>query len=589
MNLLSFDDIYRRIRTGDIPFYYYLFPGLIFLAAGLIFVRAHAINVPYYDDWQGVRLVIKMVSGKLRLSSLFAQENEHRGFTERVPFLVNYLIKPWDLTRLMYLSQFLVFLYSSLFILSIRREIKMNWIVATAVPAALFSFVQFSSFLWPFCMDHILDITFFLCAVSCLLYSKDKRVRMLAVLFFAFLCEFTAAQGLLVFVSLTLLMLLLRLRDGSGAPFEPRDIFFFVFVCAILTVLYFIGWRSPQGENTLLFSVIHPLLALQFLFAFAGNIFYNILEDPTTITAGAAILIVYLFFAVRSYKRYPVLISIGSYGFLCTLAGAALRGSYGIMVAFNPKYTSPPMLLFLTVSILFADQLPEGFKRVLLAMFLVLMINLSATSLPDADKFENTRISSQYFLGRLLTSGQPPTYTSDPQTVKSIVEIVKRAEKRGIDMSAFTHVDPSKVVFEEVPEGAPSPAGEKMKWTPRHNVVIKHTKEGYPLFVSTGDDPNLYSQPLHYDTDTYREIFVKLVSLPKGPINFQIFWITNKDPEWSESKSAMLYGPISNMGYRIKMYHFNEWNHVITRIRIDPGDTGNDRVILKRFDLVPIR
>src|SRR5438046_3107298 len=50
----------------------------------LLFVQAHAVNVPYWDEWESVPDILAAHLRRLTIADLWRQHNEHRIFFPRV-------------------------------------------------------------------------------------------------------------------------------------------------------------------------------------------------------------------------------------------------------------------------------------------------------------------------------------------------------------------------------------------------------------------------------------------------------------------------------------------------------------------------
>ena len=592
----SLAGLFQIFASENIPLYLYFIPSFLFLIAGFLFVREYSINVIFGDDWRGLKTVCQMLDGKLHFWDLFAQHNEHRFFVVRLLFLANYMLKPWDLTRLMYVSQIVMFIASLSLLMSIRKEIKINWLVASIVPAALFSFVQYEIFLWAYDMNQILCIMFFLLSVCSLINIRDMRYAVPAAMIFSVLSMLSSAQGTLSFFAV-LLLIALKIRRGEIVKDHASRIFLgWLGAMVFFLVLYCFTYKSPGGHHPYFFFLSHPIKAFQFLTSFIGNPFYIATSINDAQTIGVIILIVYFLSLINfSVKKYPVLTAVGAFGFLCALTGVLFRGVLGNMMAFAPRYSSPSLLLLLSVALISIDLAPDRWKKILHTAFLLLLVFLSVNILPQVEIFEGQRIDCQHVIKIWLKYGKIPATIGDNKgrilgaRRQVIVDGLRSAAKSGVDMTVFANIKPNRLIYEAVDELPVKHVKSVFRWEPRNTAKISYSKEGYPILTGAGEDPNFLSQTLHLRASENRAILIALYSLSRNPINFQVFWITNKDPVWDESKSVVICVPLPDITYRLNVFKHAKWRDIITQIMIHPRGAMNDSILLKRFDIINAR
>lgn len=550
-----------------------------------------AVNVPFGDDWSFINTLANALKGKLHISDLFAQHNEHRLLLMRVIFILNGLIKPISMVRLMYLEQFVILLSSLVFIRIAAKEGALNWFSATFAPAVLFCFVQYENLFWATGICNMLPVLFFFAAVYSTISIKDPYGRAGAAFGFSLLSMFSSAQGMFTFLSVTILLFVLRSRATvADRGREKNALALWLFFSASLLAAYFIGYRKPPQQPMPLLGLHDMPYNVIFFFSFLGNYWSPFLSRAQSAWVGLIILISFLFLFRKYFSGKPALLSIGTYGIFNALSGVLARAGFGIGQAFVSKYSTPSLLVLLSAGILGYVSVKNRFGRAAFVLLLVLVLILSSRAIDDSrdrhDSFIQCQASLKNFIEKKVFLPDSP----EPNNQKALKRIIKSSLRKGVSFSSFTDAVGDytpKLEFATQPIKADRRA-PKITWKPFNHVEVHKTREGI-LFVSTGEDPYLYSQPLSMSSSRECVLLFEIGDVSKARPDFQIFWRTESDPEWSESKSIIIPAPDPDVLYRANLYAFDEWKGTILQLRIDPGDVLGDRVLLKRFELTGLK
>ncbi|MCS7263545.1 MAG: hypothetical protein NZ805_01780 [Armatimonadetes bacterium] len=112
-------------------------------------------------------------------------------------------------------------------------------------------------------------------------------------------------------------------------------------------------------------------------------------------------------------------------------------------------------------------------------------------------------------------------------------------------------------------------------WIPVHDLEPFEVKGGILKTRSTGNDPYMHSPPIQIEAAKFRTLILSLkVQFPEGahPIG-QVFWVSDDDPNWSESKSVKFPIPTDGQWHELKveLSQSSEWRGTITQLRLDLG------------------
>jgi hypothetical protein len=385
---------------NDKSFVVFIIPSLIFLAITAIVVRIFAVNVPYRDEWFIIDFLHKaVVTHNLRLSDLFAQYNEHRFFLVRLIYLANYFIKPFDLIRLLYVNQLLIFASSCLTLLLIKKEIRLSLAISILVSAENFLFAVQIAF--------ILSNLFFLLAVFTLSKAMPDPFKYLIAFLFCALATLSSVWGLITFFALFVLIVLTGLKK-ENMPSITLAVKAIAWLAGTLIIfgLYFHGYVRPPDHPSPIFVVNHPLQTLYFLAAVIGAFPDYVLSkgavEISMVLSGAIIAAAYIFFMFKKCRDYPVLLTLATYGMLSALLVTFGRSSFGIEQAAESRYMICTMFLPLGV-VLMASEHFKTRKSIIIAASMVVLILASLIAIPrEMSAFQNRFATAKEGLRKIL-------------------------------------------------------------------------------------------------------------------------------------------------------------------------------------------
>jgi outer membrane protein assembly factor BamD (BamD/ComL family) len=123
------------------------------------------------------------------------------------------------------------------------------------------------------------------------------------------------------------------------------------------------------------------------------------------------------------------------------------------------------------------------------------------------------------------------------------------------------------------------------------DVTVPKIKDGQLTFTSTGNDPYIFSHAaLRIFASTTPVITIRMrVTQGQGP-DAQIFFITNEDNNWDETKSVVF--SLDQDGafgtYNVLMSESPAWQGVITEIRLDPANAPRKTNIQFAIDYISV-
>jgi len=428
---------FRILASKNKPFYLYLIPALLFFILGLIYLKHYAVNIIFYDDWSAMKNIIRLQrTGGLKLVDLFAQQNEHRPFIPRTVWVLSYLIKPWSIIKLLYLNQVIILISTCLLLLLVRKEKMLDWFSAILVPAIMFSFVPTESLLWTGYSISFCSM-FFLFALYYFVSIKNIYLKIAVSYLFCLFSSYSMGQGALSLV----IILLLILFSGPAPKRMSKWVLAAIWgiLSAISLLLYFQpGFKlTHDASSSAVLGLKDPLFLLAYFFTFLGNIFYFSFDQGIIVLFGIFIFAAYLFFVYRERQRYPIVLSIASFGVFYAVLVSFARCGFGIEEAFSPRYMSTSMFALLCVFLLLGKTLPKNIRSYSKLAMLILVIYISIQSLPYSEIYRQQMLKCREALTLAVKNGDYSMYNDVYPSKQGLKSIVKKCKESGVDLSPF--------------------------------------------------------------------------------------------------------------------------------------------------------
>jgi hypothetical protein len=358
---------------------------LLPVALGFLYVHAFGVSVVFSDAWSMVRLFDKWSSGRLSLSDLFDQHNEHRMFfPEGVELLLGSITK-YDNVAEMYLVQ-VCFLATLVCLLLAMWDNVRSWL-PLFVPVAflVFSFRQHENMLWGYQISFAFAQTFGVLALFLLyvLGRRDfKKLAFAAALGCATIASFSVAQGLFVWPA--------GLLQLAISPVEKPAKRLFVAVWGLVGLVewiaYFADYETPGGSPSLSYVLEHPVAGAQYFLSLLGASLFWSLNSALAgglLLAGLALVILLLVYRDRKFGEYSFWIALLLFSLLILASITYGRSGFGLGQALVSRYATFSILAAVSVYAMVAKSAVESRSRtttVLLVAFSGVVLLSAAVS-----------------------------------------------------------------------------------------------------------------------------------------------------------------------------------------------------------------
>lgn len=338
------------------------FSYLVLTAPLLIYffsVLFYAVNIPFWDEFDAALnwlLRWKEADFSGRFSLMVHQHNEHRMFSYYALVLINYLMMGEINFRLLIIAGNLgiIFLLLLLYrLLPVERRSLLYF-----VPVLLLVTPPMSNItdLGVMTMNGIFQ--YFFALFSLWFLSKNRKLEFLFAIFFAILATFSHGNGMFVYLSGYVVMLL----SGKKSKFRI-SVWSMVMVLSVTGYFTHYVFHTQPSSAFIVFK--QPVESLMFFFAFFANNFYVFVGKQLwpVIAAGGSIVVFYgclVFFRWKYLKQYPVTISAMVFILLSVAAVAVSRVGMGIEEATADRYRllSALFLALLCISVF------QGFQKI---------------------------------------------------------------------------------------------------------------------------------------------------------------------------------------------------------------------------------
>ncbi len=389
---------------------------MILLPAVLAFlyVRAFGVSVVFADAWSMVRLFDKWSSGRLRLSDLFDQHNEHRMFfPEGVELLLGSITK-YDNVAEMYLVQVCLLVTLVCLLLAMWDNVR-SWL-PLFVPVAflVFSFRQHENMLWGYQISFAFAQTFGVLALFLLhvLGRRDfKKLAFVAALGSATVASFSVAQGLFVWPA--------GLLQLAISPVQKPAKRVFVAVWGLVGlgewIAYFVDYETPASSPSLSYILEHPVAGAQYFLSMLGaSLFWSL--NPALagglLLVGLALVILFLVYRDKKFGEYSFWIALLLFSLLILASITYGRSGFGLGQALVSRYTTFSILAAVSVYAMLAKTTLESRSKtntVLLVAFSGVVLLSAAISY-----WKGTEIGSNDRVYRERAAFVLSTYETQP-------------------------------------------------------------------------------------------------------------------------------------------------------------------------------
>ena len=341
----------RPLRSSLLLLVGALIPPLVLILA----VAWHGRNVPYWDEWEMVPLLEKLVRGEFGFGDLWVQHNEHRHIFAWIVMLLLMRWSDWNIFYELYANVAIAML-SFFFLWRLIRETTAKadpglatWLV---LPASLFSFslIQYenwaSGFQMPLFMNQLGAVI-----VAWGLARWPGGWRGLAVACGgALLAVFSFASGIGLLLLIPVAVLL------QGGPRKVLLLILSLAAGAIIAGFYFGGYRLPGNPRGFLNLWFDPLAYIEFVLAYLGAPL-SARNGALSIAFGLLGLLSLIGSAHWLWRSAPMVrplvtpwALLAAYALMSAMVTGMGRGESGVKGAMASRYTTLSSLFWIATS-----------------------------------------------------------------------------------------------------------------------------------------------------------------------------------------------------------------------------------------------
>ncbi|UXJ53042.1 hypothetical protein [Pseudomonas citronellolis] len=337
--------------------------------------------VPISDMWDGyITFGTRLSLGDT--SAWFAQHNEHRIILARLLFWLDMHLFNGSTHFLILCNFLLAFLAAGTFAAVTRAGLpggesaSLRRCIYAAIAILCFSWVQHENFNWGFQSQFFAAQSLPLLALFLLWRSQQSQVLFPLACLVGIASAGTMANGVLALPCLLLLAIVLRLGMVR------------IVTLALLTALtlfaYFHGYHSISGHGSLSAELnSQPANLLRYVLLYLGSPVFHLGGGPQLAKyAGLLICLSSLGFALlaaKEWRQRPLTLCLVIYlGYLgaTALGTAGGRLNFGLEQALSSRYTTPALMAWCALLVLFAQRWQGLLRRSALAQLTVLLFLL---------------------------------------------------------------------------------------------------------------------------------------------------------------------------------------------------------------------
>ncbi|WP_275628310.1 hypothetical protein [Pseudomonas sp. 273] len=317
--------------------------------------------VPFWDMWEGY-IAFDMRLSQGDTSAWFAQHNEHRIILSRLLFWLDMHLFNGSTHFLILCNFLLAALAAGTFIAIARAGLPekearpLRFCIYAAIITLCFSWVQHENFNWGFQSQFFAAQSLPLLALFLLWKSQQSKWLFPFACLIGVASAGTMANGVLALPCLLLLASILRLSVAR------------IVTLALLTALtlfaYFHGYHSISGHSSLSAALSsQPTNLLRYVLLYLGSPLFHLGGGPRlAMYAGLLICLSSLGFALlaaKEWRQRPLALCLAIYlGYIgaTALGTAGGRLNFGLEQALSSRYTTPALMAWCAVLVLFIQR-----------------------------------------------------------------------------------------------------------------------------------------------------------------------------------------------------------------------------------------
>lgn len=275
--------------------------GFAAVLAAVAFVLNYAVEVPFWDDWEFVRLLDEADRGALTWEHIFGLHNEHRIVVPRLCVLglaavFGYSTRVQCLFTVAHLTVMLLYVHAAL-----RRPGGLGfWVAPPVFPLVawlLLSWRQVENLVWGFQIGLSLPLTLTVISLFHLqtALSADRRraPAMVLAILAAVGASFSSTMGLLAWPAGLLMVILHWWRTGTRSLLLGWSL-----ATVVVWVAYFADYAAPRHHAPVTAALLDPLRLLTYFARLCGS--WSADKSPA---AGVATIALVAFAGFRLARR----------------------------------------------------------------------------------------------------------------------------------------------------------------------------------------------------------------------------------------------------------------------------------------------
>lgn len=317
-------------------------------------VAEHAVNIPYWDEWELLRVLYKLDSGELGLLDLWAQHSEHRPIFPRLVLLSLAYVSHWNVVyelwvNLAVAALVLLFLWQLVRLTVHRADPGLTLWVTLAASLLTFSMVQWENWAWGWQIQVFMNVLGAVVAVWALTRWPGQWRGFVLAYAASVLATFSFMTGLLLLVIIPLGIFI------NGGRHKAGFLLFGIIIATTIGWVYFTGYQKPGHHPDIFYFSWQPWSYLRYVLAYLGAPFAAGKTHLALLLGllGLAILGSSGYWLLRSSPVYrPIVIPwilLAMYAGISAVATGLGRAGFGVEQAMASHYTTISILFWISL------------------------------------------------------------------------------------------------------------------------------------------------------------------------------------------------------------------------------------------------
>jgi hypothetical protein len=321
------------------------------------FLASHAVNVPFWDQWEIVPIIHHIRDGHIYFNDFMRQHNEHRLFFPRIFMVGTAFLTQWDTRYEVMISVVLAalsffVLYCALQRTSAVTKQKLPFLLLPGLGLVWFSLAQQENWMWGWQIQWYLNVLGVMIVVWALTtIKKDISWVKLAVLVAgAVLAQYSLGNGTLLWPLAIAAFVLL------GLP--RRKTLWLGAIALVCTAYYYIGYGAVAGSTSKSYGLRHPLGLAKYFFTYMGRSLTYGQRFATVVGLVLVLAFVWLAYYLYRYRRPRFMAALpwfvlGGYALGSATITALSRLELGQLQAYSSRYTTISSLFVVSLLVLY--------------------------------------------------------------------------------------------------------------------------------------------------------------------------------------------------------------------------------------------